>query len=74
MLVRRGGDAERLLHQAIRLIFVALGPAIVLVFIAPAIRLGRFGGAPAIAAETAPSLALHFAVREETSRDPTGTP
>jgi len=65
------GDGERLLHEAVRFVAVAIGSAIGVLVV---------GGLSSIAAgilvetASATSLAFHLAVGQETSRDTAGTP
>lgn len=67
------GDAEGLLHEAIGLVPVAFGFAVVLVLVATTSRVGRLAGVSSAGKATAP-LALHFAVRQETARHSAGAP
>jgi hypothetical protein len=68
-VVRR--DRERLLHQTIRLVTVAIRSAVGVLLIA-----GCRGCLTGVLVETtaATSLALHFTVRQETARYTAGTP
>lgn len=74
VLASGGGDAERLLHEAIRLVSVALGLAVFLVLIAAAARVGSLAGTPSATAEAAATLALHLAVGQKAARDSAGAP
>ncbi len=79
MLAIRGGDAERLLHQAVGLVSVSVGSFAVHVLVlvaAPSAVGGLAHGAPRGSGnELAPSaLALHLAVGQEAARDAAGTP
>ena len=67
-------DAERLLHQTIGLIPVALRLAIVVVLITSPARLPILVGSPPGGAEATASLALHLPVRQKTPRNPASTP
>lgn len=74
VLASGGGDAERLLHEAIRLVSVALRLAVFLVLVAPTARVGSLAGTPSATAKAAATLALHLAVGEEAARDSAGAP
>jgi hypothetical protein len=65
MLALIGGDAEGLFHETIRLVAVAVGTAVGVGFLW--IRVGGFF-------ETRATFAFHFAVGQETPRDPAGGP
>jgi len=56
------GDAERLLHEPVGLVPVALRLAIVVVVVAAPARFRRLSRCFPLAAESATPLALHFAV------------
>lgn len=66
-----GSDGERLLHEAVRLVAVAIGSAVRVLVV------GCLGGIAAgilVEAARATSLALHLTVGQETSRDTAGAP
>ena len=67
-------DAERLLHQPVRLVPVPVRLAVVVVLVAAAARLGRLARALARAAEAATALPFHLAVRQEASGHPACAP
>ena len=69
-----GRDAEGLLHQAVCLVAVPLGLAVVLVLVATAARVGRLAGGAPSRAEASASLAFHLAVRQEAARHAAGAP
>jgi len=74
MLAGGGGDAERLLHQAVCLVSVSLRLSIVLILVATASRVWSFTTTSSVGVEASAALALHLTVCEEASRNPTGTP
>lgn len=74
MLARRRGDTERLLHETVGFVLVALGATVVLVLVASSTRVGGFCCASSVVAKPAAPLALHLTVGKKASRNPAGTP
>lgn len=74
VLASRGRDAKRLLHKTIGLVSVSFRFAIVVVFVTTATRFGSLAVASSPSAETATSLAFHFAVRQKAAGYSAGAP
>jgi hypothetical protein len=76
MLARRGGDAERLLHQAVLLVAVPIWAVaihlLVLVAAPPAVR--RLACPSSVVELASATLALHFSVCEEAAGHSAGAP
>lgn len=78
VLAGRGGDAERLLHQAVQLVSVAIRTIAIhlLVLITPPSAVWCLSRSPCWRRRelSSPALALHLAVGEKAARDSAGTP
>lgn len=65
VLACRIGDAERLLHESVRLVPVPVGLPVVVVLVAAAARVGCFASTSPAGAKGVPPLAFHLPVRQE---------
>lgn len=70
----RGCYAEGLFHETVNLVTVSINFPVVLILIADAAIFGRSDASLARRWEGSASLALHLPVRQETARNPAGTP